>query len=172
MAAWSYSWKGYGEIFDNLGSPAVHEVFRHIDPVFQRFRFNQPVLLIRAGNDESTTPDSTVHFYSKMAQNQKIYIRTIPNALHETDKRFFSGVMGFYVAQSYQNQNLTIDNQNPSVSWTLTNEEFENSIVVEMDRKPSRVTVFMAQSVVKNKRDFRMLRLNKDGFAPQKIMYM
>merc|ERR1719394_2206325 len=30
----------------------------------------------------------------------------------------------------------------------------------------------MAQSVVKNKRDFRMLRLNKDGFAPQKIMYI
>ena len=94
MAAWSYSWKGYGEIFDNLGSRNVHEVFRHVDPVFQRFRFDQPVLLIRAGNDESTTPDSTLHFYSKMSENQKIYIRTIPNALHETDKRFFSGVMG------------------------------------------------------------------------------
>ena len=81
-------------------------------------------------------------------------------------------IIGFYVAQSYKNQNLTIANPNPKISWTLTNEEYENSIVVETDRKPSRVTVFMAQSVVKNKRDFRMLRLNKDGFAPQKIMYM
>merc|ERR1712233_113561 len=32
MAAWSYLWAGFGDIFDALGSRDVHEMFRHVDP--------------------------------------------------------------------------------------------------------------------------------------------
>ena len=103
MAAWSYPWAGFGDIFDSLGSSNVHEVFRHIDPVYQPYRFNQTVYMLRAGNDESSTPDSTIDFYQKMSQNQKIYIRTLPNSLHEVDDRFLSGVSGFYVASQSVN---------------------------------------------------------------------
>lgn len=105
LAAWSYLWAGFGNILDSLGSPEVHELFRHVDPIYQPYRFNQTIYMLRAGNDESSTPDSTIDFYNKMSQYQNIYIRTLPNALHEVDDRFLSGVIGFYV--SSQSQNLT-----------------------------------------------------------------
>ena len=99
MAAWSYLWAGFGNIFDALGSRDVHEMFRHVDPAYQPQRFNQTVYMLRAGNDETSTPDSTLDFYNKMAQRQRIYIRTIPNALHEFDQRFVGGIVGFYVSE-------------------------------------------------------------------------
>jgi PhoPQ-activated pathogenicity-related protein len=103
MAAWSYPWVGFGDIFDSLGSAEVHELFRHIDPAYQPQRFSQTVYLLRAGNDGYSTPDSTMDFYQEMSKYQKIYIRTLPNALHEVDDRFLSGVIGFYVSSHAKN---------------------------------------------------------------------
>ena len=104
MAAWSHPWAGFGNIFDALGSREVHELFRHVDPVFQPYRFNQTIYMLRAGNDDQfPAPDSTINFYNKMSEYQKIYIRTLPNALHEVDDRFLSGVIGFYVSSQSLN---------------------------------------------------------------------
>ena len=72
MAAWSYYWKGFGHMFDQLGSSKVFDLLRHVDPVMQHHRFKQDVYMLRAGNDQSSTPDATRHFYDKMSQNQKV----------------------------------------------------------------------------------------------------
>ena len=72
MAAWSYYYKGYGHIFDQLGSRKVFDLLRHVDPAMQRNRFKQDVYMLRAGNDQSSVPDATRHFYDKMSLNQKV----------------------------------------------------------------------------------------------------
>ena len=72
MAAWSYYWKGFGHMFDQLGSKKVFDLLRHVDPVMQPHRFTQDVYMIRAGNDQASSPDATRHFYEKMTQNQKV----------------------------------------------------------------------------------------------------
>ena len=72
MAAWSYHWKGFGNIFDRIGSRQVFDLFRHVDPAYQKHRFTQDIYLLRAGNDESIVPDSTKDFYTQMSQNQRV----------------------------------------------------------------------------------------------------
>lgn len=46
-----------------------------------------------------------------------------------------------------------------------------NYIRVDTDRKPTRVTVWMAESQVRNKRDFRLLKLSGKGIIPQNAQY-
>ena len=73
MAAWSYPWAGFGNIFDSLGSMEVHELFRHVDPIYQPERFNQTIYMLRAGNDESSTPDSTIDHQKYIREHYDSY---------------------------------------------------------------------------------------------------
>ena len=54
MAGWSHHWAGFGDLFDDLGSRELWEVLRHVDPIYQPERFNQSILMLRAGNDEAS----------------------------------------------------------------------------------------------------------------------
>ena len=38
MVAWSYHWRGFGSIFDLIGSKQVFDLFRHVDPIYQTQR--------------------------------------------------------------------------------------------------------------------------------------
>lgn len=51
-----------------------------------------------------SVPDATYDFFEKMNKNQKIYLRSLPNSLHEIDERFRNTIEGFYVAQRSQNK--------------------------------------------------------------------
>ena len=118
MAGWSHHWAGFGDLFDDLGSRELWEVLRHVDPIYQPARFNHTVLMLRAGNDEASgesvfpflrtahfpVPDATYDFYEKMNRNQKIYLRSLPNSLHEIDERFRNTIEGFYVAERSKNK--------------------------------------------------------------------
>ena len=62
-------------------------------------------------------------------------------------------------------------NPNPRLSWTIVNNEEQNFISVETNRRPHTVTVWMAQTKVRNKRDFRLTRLGKNGIVGQNCQY-
>lgn len=170
MAAWSYHWGGFGPIFDKIGSRPVYDLFRHVDPAYQNDRFKQDVLMLRAGNDESMVPDSTRDYYDKMANNQRVYLRTLPNALHgaELDSRFMIDIIAFYTAS--QSTNLT-SGVLPSMNWSMKSNDLEGSIEADVSQRPIRVTAWMAETRTRFKRDFRLQRLSKDGLIPQRSNY-
>jgi len=168
MAGWSHHWAGFGDLFDDLGSRELAEVLRHVDPIYQPARFNHTVLMLRAGNDEASVPDATYDFYEKMNRNQKIYLRSLPNSLHEIDERFRNTIEGFYVAERSKNKESPL----PNLNWTLVATDEQNEIVVSSDRRPSRVTVWMSETQNRNKKDFRLLKLDKDGVTAQNSQYL
>lgn len=53
----------------------------------------------------------------------------------------------------------------------MVNEEGFNYITVESDRKPMRVTVWMSETQVRNKRDFRLMKYGDNGVVPQNCQY-
>lgn len=168
MAGWSHHWAGFGDLFDDLGSRELWEVLRHVDPIYQPERFNHTILMLRAGNDEASVPDATYDFYDKMSKNQKIYLRSLPNSLHEIDERFRSTIEGFYVAD----RSLSRESPQPTLNWTMVATEEQNEIIVTSDRRPSRVTVWMSETQNRNKKDFRLLKLDKDGVTAQNSQYL
>ncbi len=72
MAGWSHHWAGFGDLFDDLGSRELWEVLRHVDPIYQPWRFNHTVLMLRAGNDEASGKPKLTYFCSYFSSRRDL----------------------------------------------------------------------------------------------------
>ena len=60
----------------------------------------------------------------------------------------------------------------PRINWRLKTDNFYGTMLVDVfGQRPTRITTWMAESTLYNKRDFRMTRMSKDGVVALKTNY-
>jgi PhoPQ-activated pathogenicity-related protein len=162
---YSFALQPYVElnITQEIDSPAVHDLFTIIDPIFYADRLTMPKLMVSAGGDEFQMPDDQRYWRSQMVGEMNFLV--VKNAEHSE----ITGIFEILPAVGAFVESIVAHRPRPTMQWKI--DDATGNITMVTDTVPKSVTIAVADSagdVSTGKRDFRWAALNV-SFCPIKV---
>lgn len=157
LGGWTFAFDDYYHLnfTENLDDAGVKAMAKIIDPYEYRDRLTMPKMIMTSTGDEFFMPDDS-HYFWKDLPGEK-FMRVVANAEHSLAEHIvqeLSSIEAFY-------QSFLLDQPRPKFTWDL--DEDKGVIVVNATDKPSRIKMYQARTLSKERRDFRLVVKGVDG---------
>ncbi|KAJ8037101.1 Autocrine proliferation repressor protein A [Holothuria leucospilota] len=170
LTGWSFAIAPYWreDCMQYLDNPEARKLLEIVDPYEYRERLTKPKYIISASGDEFFLPDDHHYFYKAMLG--PTFLRIHPNAEHS--------LAGHWRRMAKECVTFILWNEEgwewPTITWTRGQNANTGRITVTVDREPTSITAYSADTSQDERRDFRLAiakEINSTEIVLQRIVY-